>query len=52
MPSAGRELDSLDTLTDPTICAEGHVRVYQAAFSNADILLWDTEALRGLGLID
>lgn len=28
------------------------VRVYQAAFSNADILPWDTDTLRRLGLID
>lgn len=28
------------------------VRVYQAAFSDSDILPWDTDTLRGLGLID
>jgi hypothetical protein len=28
------------------------VRVYQAAFSDSDILPWDTETLRELGLID
>lgn len=33
--------------TDPAT-----VRVYQAAFSNADILPWDTDTLRHLGLID
>ena len=28
------------------------VRIYQAAFSDAGILPWDTDTLRGLGLID